>query len=161
MRLTILMLVVLLIAAPKISTGQKINFSLYDLENRRLSFAELKGEKLTVIDFWATWCRPCLRAIPELNDIHDIYSEKGVSVIGINCDGPRSASKVIPLSRSLQIRYHVLKDMNADIMKRLNLSAFPTLVIADDNGSILWVHEGFIPGDEVTIKQQIEKYLDD
>ncbi|MFO7922279.1 MAG: TlpA disulfide reductase family protein [Bacteroidales bacterium] len=161
MRLTILMLVVLVTVATDISTGQKINFSLYDLENRQRSFAELKGEKLTVIDFWATWCRPCLRAVPELNDIYDTYREKGVSVIGINCDGPRSVSKVIPLSRSLQIRYHILKDMNADVMKRLNLSAFPTLLIADDDGSILWVHEGFIPGDEVIIKQQIEKYLDE
>ncbi len=158
MRLSILV-IALLILLPGISTGQKINFTLPDLENRQRSFSELKGDRLTVIDFWATWCRPCLRAIPELNTIHDLYREKGVRVIGINCDGPRSASKVIPLSRSLQIKYTVLRDMDTDVMKNLNLSAFPTLVLAGSNGKILWVHEGFIPGDEETIKQQIEKYL--
>lgn len=66
---------------------------------------------------------------------------------------------MIPLSRSLQIQYPVLRDMDATVMKRLNLSAFPTLVLAGNNGEILWIHEGFVPGDEELIKEQIEKHL--
>lgn len=49
--------------------------------------------------------------------------------------------------------------MDATVMKRLNLSAFPTLVLAGNNGEILWIHEGFVPGDEELIKEQIEKHL--
>ncbi len=151
--------ITLLIAISFTGWAQELNFSLRDLENRERTFAGLKGENLTIIDFWATWCRPCLRAIPELNAIYDHYRDRGVNVIGINCDGPRSASKVIPLSRSLQISYPVLRDMDASVMKRLNLSAFPTLVLAGSNGEILWIHEGFVAGDEEVIKEQIEKHL--
>ena len=140
--------------------GQVVNFRLNDLNNRPRSFSELRGDKLTLIDFWATWCRPCLRAIPELNRIHEIYGDRGVNIIGVNCDGPRSISKVLPLTRSLQVSYPVVTDMNADLMKSLNLSAFPTLLLADREGKVLWVHEGFIPGDEELIKREIERYLE-
>ncbi len=152
--------VILLLAITFAGWGQQqVDFRLRDLDNKERTFSELKGENLTIVDFWATWCRPCLRAIPELNMIYDIYTDKGVGIIGINCDGPRSASKVIPLSRSLQIQYPVLRDMDATVMKRLNLSAFPTLVLAGSRGEVLWIHEGFVPGDEELIKEKIDKYL--
>lgn len=140
--------------------GQVVNFRLNDLDNRPRSFSELRGDKLTLIDFWATWCRPCLRAIPELNRINEIYGDRGVNIIGVNCDGPRSISKVLPLTRSLQVSYPVVTDMNADLMKSLNLSAFPTLLLADHEGKVLWVHEGFIPGDEELIKREIDRHLE-
>jgi hypothetical protein len=82
-----------------------------------------------------------------------------VNIIGINCDGPRSVSKVLPLSRSLKIKYTVLLDINAEVMKSLHLSAFPTLVFVNPEGKIIWIHEGFISGDEELIKRQIEKHL--
>ena len=68
------------------------NFLLKDIESQTQSFESLKGEKLTLIDFWATWCKPCVKAIPKLNEIYKEYKEKGVNIIGVNCDGPRSIS---------------------------------------------------------------------
>jgi thiol-disulfide isomerase/thioredoxin len=134
------------------------NFNLKDTQNTNRSYDELKGEKLTVIDFWATWCKPCLKAIPELNAIFNKYKDKGVSFIGINCDGPRSVAKVGPMSKSLQIEYPVLLDIDATVKTQLNLSVFPTLIIANSKGKIIWIHEGFVSGDEKEIIAQIEKY---
>lgn len=143
-----------------IANAQTIsNFQLKDLENTSRSFTELKGEKLTLIDFWATWCKPCNKAIPELNKIYDLYKEKGVQIIGINCDGPRSISKVAPLTKSLQIRYTVLTDINSEVMKNLNLSAFPTLIMVNAKGKIVWIHEGYAEGDNLRITAEIDKYL--
>lgn len=135
------------------------DFKLKDLENNNKSFSELKGEKLTLIDFWATWCKPCLNAIPELNKIYDAYKDKGVSLIGINCDGPRSVAKVGPVSKSLQIKYPVLLDINSEIKTGLNLMAFPTLLIVNNAGKIVWIHEGYIKGDAEEIIKEIEKQL--
>jgi len=141
-------------------SAQKVrNFKLKDIENNSKSFADLKGSKLTVIDFWATWCKPCVKAIPELNKIHDTYKDKGVAFIGINCDGPRSASKVAPLSKSLQIKYPILLDINSEVKTELNLYAFPSLIIVNDDNKVVWVHEGFVSGDEKAIIQEIEKLL--
>ena len=158
MRFTMIMFLLPLVFYCK-SWGQDVDFRLADLDNRQRTFSELKGEKITIIDFWASWCRPCLRAMPELNTIHQLYQDKGVNIIGINCDGPRSASKVIPLTRSMQIGYTILRDIDAGLMKDLNLSAFPTLLITGSSGDILWVHEGFVQGDEQIIIQKIEKFL--
>jgi cytochrome c biogenesis protein CcmG, thiol:disulfide interchange protein DsbE len=140
--------------------GQTVrNFQLKDIDNVSHSFSELKGDKLTVIDFWASWCKPCQKAIPELNKIYEKYKEKGVQIIGINCDGPRSVSKVSPLVNSLQIKYPVLLDINSEVMNKLNLSAFPTLVLANSEGKIVWIHEGFVEGDTESIVSEIEKNI--
>jgi thiol-disulfide isomerase/thioredoxin len=140
--------------------GQTVNnFRLKDITNTTRTFDELKGEKLTIIDFWASWCKPCNKAIPELNKIYQTYKDKGVNVLGINCDGPRSISKVAPLVNSLQIKYTVLLDINSEVMNYLNLSAFPTLILVDPKGKIVWIHEGFVEGDTKDIIAEIEKYL--
>jgi thiol-disulfide isomerase/thioredoxin len=141
-------------------TAQSIkNFEFKDIENNSRSYNELKGEKLTLLDFWATWCKPCNKAIPELNKIYDLYKDKGVEIIGINCDGPRSVSKVAPLSKSLQIRYPVLLDINSELVNELNILAYPTLIIVNSKGKIVWIHEGFVTGDTETIISEIEKLL--
>jgi len=135
------------------------NFHLKNLANELKSFNDLKGEKLTLIDFWATWCKPCNKAIPELNKVYTLYKDKGVEIIGINCDGPRSISKVGPMAKSLQIQYPVLTDINTEVMNDLNLMAYPTLLIVNSEGKILWIHEGYVTGDTELIMAEIDKNL--
>jgi len=126
-----------------------------------MSYEELKGEQVTLIDFWTTWCKPCKKAIPELNKIFESYHEKGLQIIGINCDGPRSVAKVAPFSKSLHIKYPVLIDIDSELMKNLNLSSFPSILIVDRKGKIRYVHEGYIMGDEEILIEEIEKLIAD
>jgi thiol-disulfide isomerase/thioredoxin len=141
-------------------TAQTVtNFEFKDIENNTRTYNELKGKNLTLIDFWATWCKPCNKAIPELNKIYSSYRDKGVEIIGINCDGPRSISKVAPLSKSLQIKYPVLIDINSELKAELNIIAFPTLIMVNSKGKIVWIHEGFVSGDAEIIIAEIEKQL--
>ncbi len=141
-------------------TAQTVtDFEFKDIENNTRTYNELKGEKLTLIDFWATWCGPCNKAIPELNKIYALYKNKGVEIIGINCDGPRSVSKVGPLSKSLKMQYPVLIDINSELKTELNIMGLPTLIIVNTKGKIVWIHEGFVSGDEEIIISEIEKLL--
>jgi thiol-disulfide isomerase/thioredoxin len=135
------------------------NFEYMDLENVERSFEDLKGSNLTLIDFWATWCSPCKKAIPELNKIYSEYKDKGVEIIGINCDGPRSISKVKPYSKSLGIKYPVLIDMDSELKNELNLITFPTLIIVNSKNQIIWIHEGFTNTDSELIRGTIDKYI--
>jgi thiol-disulfide isomerase/thioredoxin len=135
------------------------NFHLKDVENTYHSFSELKGNKLILIDFWTSWCSPCNKALPELNKIYKLYKTKGVQIIGINCDGPRSVSKVTPLIKSLQVTYPILMDINSEVMHNLNLNAFPTLIMVNGKDKIVWIHEGFVSGDTEIIIAEIEKNL--
>ncbi len=152
--------IILLTLAVGTTIAQKLpQFELKDTENNIKSYDDLKGAKITLVDFWATWCKPCLKAIPELNKIYDEYRSAGVEVIGISCDGPRSTAKVAPMVGTLQIKYPVLLDVNSDIVNNLNLANFPTLLAVDPSGKILYTHEGFETGDEIEIRKEIEKLL--
>lgn len=139
--------------------AQEPYFQLPDLDNARKSYSELKGENLTVIDFWATWCQPCLRSIPELNALYNEYSSRGVSFIGISIDGPRNQSKLKPFVHSMGLDYPVLRDVNSEVMSELNVSTVPTLLIFDREGELLYYHEGYRPGDEAFIRKKIEENL--
>jgi predicted transcriptional regulator len=61
--------------------------------------------------------------------------------------------------RSMKIQYPVLVDLNSDVKNELNLMAFPTLIIVDPAGKILWIHEGFVTGDAEVIMAEIDKHL--
>jgi len=135
------------------------DFELKDTDNSLKTYNDLKGQKITLVDFWATWCKPCRKAIPELNKLYEEYRSEGLEIIGISCDGPRSTAKVAPLVNSMQIKYPVLLDVNSDIVNNLNLANFPTLLAVDPSGKILYTHEGFETGDEIEIREEIEKLL--
>ena len=139
--------------------GQEPSFELRDLENQWTTYQEVKGENLTVIDFWATWCQPCLRSIPEINNLYINFQDRGVNFIGISIDGPRNQSKLKPYVKSLGITYKILRDVNSEVMADMNITVVPTLLILNKDGDILFLHEGYRPGDEQLIKKQIEKYL--
>ncbi len=156
---TYIIIIGLMLSTTLAYTQKVSNFELKDIDNKSRTFNELKGEKLTLIDFWATWCKPCTKAIPELNKIYEMYRDKGVEIIGINGDGPRSVSKVAPVSKALQIKYPVLIDLNASVKADLNVIVFPTLLIVNTEGNVVWVHEGFVTGDTEVIIAEIDKYL--
>jgi thiol-disulfide isomerase/thioredoxin len=153
--------ILFLLAVPAIPalTQQLPEFSIKDIDNNFQSFDDLKGDKLTLFDFWATWCKPCRNAIPQLNAIYKEYQEQGLEIVGVNCDGPRSQAKVMPTVRSMDIQYPVLLDINADLMNELNLVNFPTLIAVSPKGRVVYVHEGFALGDEVEIKKAIDQLL--
>ena len=135
------------------------DLELKSLENKLVSIEDLQGEKLTVIDFWATWCKPCVAAIPKLNEIHNQFSEKGVSFIGINVDGPRNQAKVKPFVKSLNISYPILLDTDQELVNDFNVGAFPTLIVLNEKGKEVFVHEGFNNGDEKLISTKLENLL--
>ena len=56
-----------------LTAGTVEDFKLNDLDNKRTNFSDIKGEKLTILDFWATWCKPCSRAIPKLIELYEDF----------------------------------------------------------------------------------------
>ena len=155
------MILILIFAVPFLFGAKVHNFKLKDTDNRRQSYADLKGEKLTVIDFWATWCKPCIRSIPKLVEIYEEFSSQGVQFIGINVDSPRNTQKVKPFARSMGISYPVLLDMNSEVMTELQVTLLPTLLLVDANDEIVLIHQGYRPGDEKFITEEIKKILNE
>lgn len=136
------------------------NFRLKNLDNRTVSYKDIKGETFTVIDFWATWCKPCIKSIPKLVEISDEFKSEGVNFVGISIDGPRNLAKVKPFARSLGVNYPILLDTNSEVMAKLGVQAIPTLLIINKDDEIVYFHEGYKPGEEIAIREEILKLLE-
>lgn len=151
----VILLSSLIVDQPKVN-----NFRLKNLDNRTVTYKSVKGEQFTVIDFWATWCKPCIKSIPKLVEISDEFKSDGVNFVGISIDGPRNLAKVKPFARSLGVNYPVLLDTNSEVMARLGVKAIPTLLIVNSDDEIVYFHEGYKAGEEITIREEILKLLE-
>ncbi len=141
--------------------GEIADFELKDINGQTQKFSMVRGEKLTLIDFWATWCKPCLKAIPKLAAISRDYESRGVKVVSINTDSPRNSSKVKPFARMYRINYTILLDPNGIVTARLNVNAYPTLFIINEKNEILYTHIGFRPGDGEQLRKKLDAFLED
>jgi cytochrome c biogenesis protein CcmG/thiol:disulfide interchange protein DsbE len=153
-------LLIILICIGKLSFSQSVrDFTLYNTDGEIKTYNELKGEKLTILDLWASWCKPCLKSMPKIDIIYKEYKENGVEVIGINTDGPRSISKVKPIVRVLNLSYPNLTDTNNAVMKDLEVASLPTLLMVDNKNNIVYRHEGYSSGDEAALRNKIDELL--
>ena len=150
---------VLLLLVASTIRAQEPDFRLRDVDNQWKEYPELKGSELTIIDFWATWCQPCVRSIPLLSEMAREFEGQGVNFIGVSIDGPRNQSKIKPFLQSMGVDYPVLRDIDSELMSDLGVTAVPTLLMYDSEGELLFLHEGFRPGDEDVIRSHIEDHL--
>jgi thiol-disulfide isomerase/thioredoxin len=141
------------------SMAQFPDIETKDIDQNWVSLQDLKGEKFTVIDFWATWCKPCITSIPKLNAIYTDYASRGIEFIGVNVDGPRNLSKVKPFANSMKISYPLVLDPDQQLVDRFIVTVFPTMIVLNEKGEEVFIHEGFNPGDEQLIRDEFEKLL--
>ena len=111
------------------------------------------------MDFWATWCKPCKQVMKHLNNFHNEYKDQGFQVLMVNQDTPRSLGKVKSYINSKNYDFFVSIDPNQQIAKKLNGQIMPNLILINQDGSIQWRHQGYMPGEEKEIKEQIQALL--
>lgn len=116
--------------------------------------------KPMIIDFWATWCKPC---IEELNAIHDVYAdwqkETGVKVIAVSLDDARTMNRVAPFVNGRNWKFENYIDPNADFRRAMNVNMPPHTFLLNGKGEIVWQHVGFVEGNEDELFEQVKKLL--
>ena len=107
---------------------------------------DLKG-KFVLVDFWATWCGPCRKAVPELNALHKKFGDKLV-VIGVS----DQEESVVQAMKTPKIEYFSAIDTNAVMKTALEVRGIPHVILVDPDGIVRW--EGFplLEGEELTEK---------
>ena len=119
------------------------NFTLYTLDGDEVKLSDYLG-KVVILDFWATWCPPCRKGIPDLISIQNEYKDDLV-VIGISLDQPATQDQLIPFIESYGINYPiVLGDLEVSAAYG-NIQAIPTSFIIDQEGNIINKHIGLVP----------------
>jgi peroxiredoxin len=135
-------------------------FSLKDLNGRRVALDDLLGDGPLLIDFWATWCKPCVKELPHLHDMYLKYRERGFQVVAISEDSPRSLSKVKSFVAGNKYEFLVLLDENSAVQRKFNFRALPYTVLLDRDGHVHHSRMGYRPGDELVLEEKLVALLE-
>jgi len=135
-------------------------FSVDDIYGVRVTLDQLRG-KVVVIDFWATWCPPCRKSIPELVRLQKKYSDQGLAVLGFSLDDPRRTSDkdLMAFKDKYNINYKILRGDSRIVHDYFGNEtvALPTLFIISRKGEIIDKQVGFNPGAvEKTVKKLVQ-----
>jgi thiol-disulfide isomerase/thioredoxin len=133
------------------------NVELFDIRGDKVNVAEFgQNGKITVFNFWATWCTPCKK---ELNNIADLYEEwqedYNVEIIAVSIDDSKTKANVVSYADGQSWEYTVLLDVNKELQRLLNGQTVPFTVITDQNGVIVDKHSGYVEGDEYILEDKL------
>ncbi|NQV37518.1 MAG: TlpA family protein disulfide reductase [Candidatus Marinimicrobia bacterium] len=156
--LTLTMSAILFSQESKLTKAPDLTFDL--LGGKKATLSELVKNGPVVIDFWATWCEPCKKEMVHLEKIYKKYKDQGLTILAISQDSPRSLSKVKSYIRSKQYTFTVGLDPNQQVGMKLNAKVLPTTIIIDQNMNIMSTHQGYIPGDEKKLEEEIVALLE-
>src|ERR1035437_6360766 len=129
-------------------------FTLSSTDGKNIRLSDYKG-KVVIVDFWATWCAPCRKGIPDLIEIQKEFGKK-VVVIGISLDTD-SKRDVVPFMQKFGINYPITYGTLEVTQQYGGVEAIPTSFIIDKNSQIVDKHVGLVPKSEIT--DQINKLL--
>ena len=114
-------------------------FSLKDFEGNLIDNTIFKKYQLTIIDFWGTWCGPCLMAMPKLQELYNNFNDKGINIIGISVsDKPGKPEKLVA---KRGYTYDFLLDGD-DLAKTLKLNTYPTIFVINKQGQVIHAEKG-------------------
>jgi thiol-disulfide isomerase/thioredoxin len=133
--------------AEPVPAAEPMDFTLPDLAGQPVRLADFRG-KTVILDFWATWCPPCVFQVPELNEFWERHASAGeVMVIGVAVD-IEGAEVVSPWAEEEGVQYQLVIG-SEDVARDFGAMGFPTLVILKPDGSIDSRHVGLIEADEL------------
>ena len=141
------------------------DFTLTAMNDSMYTLSKLEG-KVVLINFWATWCGPCRMEIPEFNEMHKSYHEKGLEILGISVSDNKKQLK--NFAKSFAVDYPLLyggaREMNKIMKDYGGVYAVPSSFLVGKNGAIVWSYPGAIlknydPQTFAALVYEIEKEL--
>lgn len=123
-----------------------------------LALAQFRG-KVVLLDFWATWCKPCFDSFPELAEWHQTYGKQGLQIIGVTryygqaggfaVDEPSEFAYLQKFKREQRLPYPFAVARDTDTAKDFNVSSLPTIAIIDKKGTLRFIETGARANDEI------------
>jgi len=117
------------------------SFTLQDLNGKMVSLSDFKG-KVIVLDFWATWCPPCVKEIPHFIELYEQYKDRGFAMVGISLDS-QGVSVVKSFVRKYQVNYPILMTDGRVDKAYGGIPSIPTTFVIDSAGNIRQKYIGY------------------
>ena len=141
-------------------SGQALpDIAARDVDGNNVNVKDLAdGEHITIISFWATWCKPCIK---ELNNISALLEEwekdYNVHLVAISVDDSRNVAKVKPFAAGRGWDFDIWLDPNGDVQRAMNVTNPPTTMLVNSAGQIVYLHTGYQEGDEYELEDHIKE----
>jgi cytochrome c biogenesis protein CcmG/thiol:disulfide interchange protein DsbE len=141
-----------------IEPGQKApNFMLKRLDGEgNLGLSDYRG-KVVYLDFWASWCAPCLKATPALETLRGEFPASKFQVLAVNVD--KKTKKALKFYSKHQVGYPSASNPKGDVPDKFGLRTMPTAYLIDQKGIVRYVHKGFRDGDLDKIREEVRKII--
>ena len=154
-------LAMLLVAAVESVNAQLPSFKLKTIEGKTIDTQTLSNDgKPFIIDFFATWCKPCNRELSAISEVYDEWQkETGVKLYAVSIDKAQNANKVKPLVNQHGWEYEVILDPNSEFRKSFGGEMIPFVVICDGDGKIVYKHNGYTEGAEQELIEKVRELV--
>jgi peroxiredoxin len=149
-------------ASPTTTTGGRASdFTTRDIDGKTVHLTDYLGKQAVLLDFCATWCQPCLAELSHLRRIYAKEKPRGFVVLAIAMDSSDTVAEVPAWARRNSLDFPVLLDEDSHIAGVYNpKKSAPLTVLIDKKGDIVYVHDGYNPGDEVSLEEHVAKVLE-
>jgi len=151
------LLLALPLAAPAALPGEPAPaLSLPDASGRTVALESLRG-KVVYVDFWASWCGPCKRSFPWMNEMAQKYGAKGLAIVAVNLDRKRDdADRFL---RATPAEFTVVFDPTGSVPAAWQVKGMPSSYLVDASGKVLMVESGFRDDRKVDVEERIRAAL--
>ena len=131
-------------------------FSLKQLDGALFKLDDHLKKQVIVLDFWATWCVPCTKALKKLQGLREKFPD--VLVLAAAIDDGRTLAEVGPYVQGRGFTFTVLLDSDASVCRMFNPEgAVPYTMVIDKRGALAYSHSGYLPGDEQALFAAVAK----
>jgi peroxiredoxin len=118
---------------------------------------EMRPGRVVIVDFWATWCEPCKKSFPKLQELYVKYKASGLEIAAISVDDDKS--EIAAFVRAFGVRFPVGWDEGHKVTEQWKLESMPSTYVVDKKGVIRHVHRGYHEGEIEEIEREVKALL--
>jgi peroxiredoxin len=134
------------------------DFALKALDGRTVRLSQLRGKKVVLLNFWATWCPPCRLEMPTMQKIYADYKDKGLEILAINIESD-ATEEIREFMRELRLTFPLLLDPDMKVTRKYRLIGLPVSILIDRRGVIQWKTLGYHDWTDKESRSRIEALL--
>lgn len=142
--------------------AQKLpQITLKDITGKSIRVDTLSNNgKPFIIDFFATWCKPCNRELDAIAEVYEEWQEEtGVKLFAVSIDRAQNTNKVKPLVDNHGWTYDVLLDPNSELRRTFGGELIPYVVVCDGKGNVVYKHNGYTDGAENELIEKVRELI--
>lgn len=141
--------------------AQLPSVELKDINGNTVSANTLSNQgKPFIVDFFATWCKPCNRELDAISEVYEEWQqETGVKLFAISIDQAQNVHKVKSLADSHGWEYEILLDPNGELRRALGIQMIPFVLICNGQGKIVYKHSGYTDGEETELIEKVRELI--